>query len=156
MLYVQPGLPRGLLIVKNLPASAGDRKDTGLIPGSGRSPEREYSDPLQCSCPESLMDSGPWRAMVHRVIKESDTSEVTLFEHTASTVLYLSPPNQNKVKPTIESGSLLHKEKCQTQNLPSSPARPEALVSAHLRIQSSVPTGDTYVSPKKGNVKQER
>ena len=102
------------------------------------------------------MDRGAWWAMVHRVAKESDTSEVTLFEHTASTGLYLSPPNQNKAKPTIESGSLLHKEKCQTQNLPSSPVRPEALVSAHLQIQSSVPTGDTYVSPKKGNVKQER
>ena len=93
---MQPGLPRGPLIVKNLPANAGDIKDTGLIPGSGRSPEREYSYPLQCSCLESLMDRGAWQAMVHRVAKESDTTEVTLFEHTASTVLYLSTPPQKK------------------------------------------------------------
>jgi len=36
-------------VIKNLPASAGDAKDTNLIPGSGRSPGREYSNPLQYS-----------------------------------------------------------------------------------------------------------
>ena len=102
------------------------------------------------------MDRGAWQAMVHRVAKQSDTTEATLFEHTASTVLYLSPQNQNKVKSTVESGSLLHEEKCQAQNLPSTPARLEARLSAHLQIKSSEPTGDTYVSPKKGNLKQER
>ena len=68
---MQPGLPRGPLIVKNLPANAGDIKDTGLIPGSGRSPEREYSYPLQCSCLESLMDRGASRSWG---LKESDTT----------------------------------------------------------------------------------
>jgi len=28
-----------VLVVKNLPANAGDIRDLGLIPGSGRSPE---------------------------------------------------------------------------------------------------------------------
>ena len=27
-----------MLLIKNLPANAGDRRDVGLIPGSGRSP----------------------------------------------------------------------------------------------------------------------
>ena len=37
------------LVVKNLPASA---KDTGSIPGSGRSPEEENGNPLQYPCLE--------------------------------------------------------------------------------------------------------
>ena len=40
------GLPGGL-VVKNTPADAGDIRDTGLIPGSGRSPEGGHGNPLQ-------------------------------------------------------------------------------------------------------------
>ena len=50
------------LVVKNLPANAGDP-----IPGSGRSPGGGHSNPLQYSCPENPMDRGAWRATVHRV-----------------------------------------------------------------------------------------
>ena len=39
-----PGFPGGL-VVKNPPANAGDTRDVGLIPGSGRSPGQE--DPLE-------------------------------------------------------------------------------------------------------------
>ena len=39
------------LVVKNLPANAGDIRDEGLIPGLGRSP----GNPLQYSCLEN-----PW------------------------------------------------------------------------------------------------
>ena len=53
-------------MVKNLPANAGD---TGLIPGSGRSPGVGNGNPLQCSCLENSMDSGVWQVMVHRVAK---------------------------------------------------------------------------------------
>ena len=45
------------LVVKNPPANAGDVRDIGLIPGSGRSPE-EGNDPLQYSCLENSMDRG--------------------------------------------------------------------------------------------------
>ena len=38
-----------VLVVKNLPAHAGDVRDTGLIPGSGRSPGGGRGNPLQCS-----------------------------------------------------------------------------------------------------------
>ena len=34
-------------VVKNLPASAGDARDMGLIPGSGRSPGGGHGNPLQ-------------------------------------------------------------------------------------------------------------
>ena len=41
---------------KNLPASAGDVRDTGSIPGSERSPGGGNGNPLQYSCPENPMD----------------------------------------------------------------------------------------------------
>ena len=63
-------------MVKNPPANAGDVRDVGSIPGSGRSPGGEHSNPLQYSCLENPMDRGAWRATVPR-IAESDTTEVT-------------------------------------------------------------------------------
>ena len=39
-----------MLVVKNPPAKAGDIKDAGLIPGSGKSPGGGYGNPLQYSC----------------------------------------------------------------------------------------------------------
>ena len=59
-------------VVKNLPASAGDAGDSGLIPGSGRSPREGNGYPLQCSCLENPMDRGAWWATVHGVA-ESQT-----------------------------------------------------------------------------------
>ena len=46
------------LVVKNLPANAGDIRDTGLIPGLGRSPGKGNGNPLQYSCQENPMDRG--------------------------------------------------------------------------------------------------
>ena len=54
-------------MVKNLPANAGDIKDTGLIPGSGRSPGEGNGNPLQYSCLENPLDRGVWQATVRRV-----------------------------------------------------------------------------------------
>ena len=48
---------------------------TGLIPGLGRSPEKEINgNTLQCSCLGNLMDRGAWCATVHGVTKKSDTT----------------------------------------------------------------------------------
>ena len=45
-----------VLLVKNPPANAGDVRDVGLIPGSGRFPGGEHGNPLQYFCLESPMD----------------------------------------------------------------------------------------------------
>ena len=56
-------------VVKNPPANAGDIRDMGSIPGSGRSPAVGNGYPLQYSCLENTMDGGVWWAMVHRISK---------------------------------------------------------------------------------------
>ena len=62
-------------MVKNSPANAGDMRDAGSIPGSGRSPGGGHGDPLQCSClgklhgQRSLVGYSPWGR------KESDMTE---------------------------------------------------------------------------------
>ena len=63
-------------MVKNLPAHAGDVRDTGLISGLGRSPGEGHGNPFQYSCLENPTDRGSWKATVHRVV-ESDMTEVT-------------------------------------------------------------------------------
>ena len=57
------------LVVKNLPANAGDIKDTGSIPWWGKSPGGGHGNPLQYSCLENPMDRRAWIAAVHRVTK---------------------------------------------------------------------------------------
>ena len=44
---------REALVVKNLPANAGDLRDAGLIPGLGSSPGEGNDSPLQYSCLEN-------------------------------------------------------------------------------------------------------
>ena len=65
----------GGLMAKNLPASAGDGGDVGLIPGFGRSPGGGHGNPLQYSPLENPMDRGAWWATVHGGHKELDTIE---------------------------------------------------------------------------------
>ena len=61
-------------MVKNLPANAGDIRDLGSMPGSGRCPGGGHGNPLQYSCLENLLDRGAWKATVYRAA-ESDTTE---------------------------------------------------------------------------------
>ena len=70
-----------VLVVKNPPANAGDIREAGSIPESGRSPGEGHGNPLQCSCLENPMDRGAWRATVHRVAK-SRTRQKWLSTHT--------------------------------------------------------------------------
>ena len=56
-------------MVKNPPANAGARRDSGSIPGSGRSPAGGLGNPLQYSCLENAMDRGARQATVHGVAK---------------------------------------------------------------------------------------
>ena len=59
------------LVVKNLPASAGDIRELGSIPELERSPGGEHGNPLQYSCLENPMDRGSWQATVHVIAKKS-------------------------------------------------------------------------------------
>ena len=47
-------------MIKNPPVDAGDTRDMGLIPGSGRSPGGGNGNPLQYSCLENSKDRGTW------------------------------------------------------------------------------------------------
>ena len=55
------------LMVKNLPANAGDIKYVGLVPGLGRFSGGWHGNSLQHSCLENPMDKGDWWATVHGV-----------------------------------------------------------------------------------------
>ena len=51
------GASQVALVVKNMPANAGDKD---LIPGSGRSPGEGNGNPLEYSCRENPMDRVAW------------------------------------------------------------------------------------------------
>ena len=63
------GVKKKMAKVKNLPASARDTGDTGLIPGSEGSLGGGNGNPLQYSCLGNPMDSGAWWAIVHEVAR---------------------------------------------------------------------------------------
>ena len=66
------------LVVKSLPASAGDLRDVGSIPGSGRSPGEGHGNPLQYSCLENSINREAWWTTYSPWgQKESDTTEAT-------------------------------------------------------------------------------
>ena len=56
-------------MVENPSVGAGDAKDLGSIPGSGRFLGEGNGNPLQYSCLENSMDRGTWQATVHGVAK---------------------------------------------------------------------------------------
>ena len=53
----------------NPSANEGDTRNTGLIPGSERSPRVGNGNPLLCSCLENPMDREAWRATGRGVAK---------------------------------------------------------------------------------------
>ena len=68
------GASQVVLVVNNLPTSAGHVRDVGSIPGSGRSHGEGNGNPFQYSCLENPMDRGTWQATVHDLRKkESNT-----------------------------------------------------------------------------------
>ena len=79
-----------VLVVKNLPANAGDIRTSGLIPGLGRSPGEGSINPIHYSCLENSMDTGACRATVHRVA-ESDMIKVTSVQLLGCVQLFATP-----------------------------------------------------------------
>ena len=55
------------VVVKSLPANAGDARDASLIPGPGRPPGEGNSNLHQYSCLGNSMDRGVWCSTVHEV-----------------------------------------------------------------------------------------
>ena len=85
--------PRHKKNINQLPLESSDGKestcnagDPASIPGLGRSPGGEHGNPLQCSCPENLLDRGAWQATVNGV-----TKSWTLLKQLSSSSLHLSP-----------------------------------------------------------------
>ena len=64
-----------VLMIKNLLANAGDLRNVGSIPGSGRSPGGGHGNPLEYSCLENPMDRGVWWATGHGVAKSWTQTE---------------------------------------------------------------------------------
>ena len=66
--YSESRASQVVLVVK-MPASAEVIRDSGLIPGSGRSPGGGHGNPPQYSCLENSMDRGAWHVIVRRMAK---------------------------------------------------------------------------------------
>ena len=100
------------LVVKSLLANAGDVRDVGLIPRSGRSPGGEHGNPLQYSCLENPVNREAWQAIVHRVaqswtrLKRLSSSSKQIGDRDFNTLLYEDFPGAQTVKhlpPTLET-----------------------------------------------------
>ena len=65
------GFPGGPMM-KNPPSNAGDARDVGSIPGSGRSPGERNGNPLQYSCLENSIYREAWQDTITGV-KKSQT-----------------------------------------------------------------------------------
>ena len=63
------GASQVALLVKNPLVNAEEIRETGSIPGSGRSLGEGNGNPLQYSYLEDPIDRGAWRAIVHGVTK---------------------------------------------------------------------------------------
>ena len=77
-------------MVKNPPANAGDKRDTGSIPGSGRSPGVGNGNPLQYSCLENPMTEEPGR------VQSKGCKELKATEHAhihISHIIYMDIQN---------------------------------------------------------------
>ena len=110
------------LVVKNLPAKPGNVKDSGSIPGSGRSPGEENGMPLQYSCLEHAMDRGAWWAIVHSFAKSWTRLKqlnTHVWEHPLSSVFAAhvghacSPAKKHPQANFLSVKSLPHISECQ-------------------------------------------
>ena len=84
-----------VLMVKNPPANAGDLRDMGSIPGSGRSPGGGHGNPLKYSSLENPMDRGAWQARpIGSQRVRHDSSNLALTQYvTAKLLIYASLPS---------------------------------------------------------------
>ena len=101
------GFPGGT-VVKNLPAKAGDLRDTGSIPGSGRFSGGGNGNPLQYSWLENSLDREAWQATIQGVAEESGTTQYThTHTHTHTQVDNLSKNFCNLTRLSKQKSSLV-------------------------------------------------
>ena len=74
--------PGGAEVKRNLPTNAGKARDTGSVPGSGRSPGEGNGNSLWYSCLENCMDRGAEWVTVYGVSKSTSMSRTWLSTHT--------------------------------------------------------------------------
>ena len=91
-----------VLAVKNLPANAGDVRDSGLIPGSGRSPRAGHCNPLQYSCLETPVDRRARWTTVLRVAQSR--TKLKQFSTHVQTIIYRMD-KQQEIKPVHAKGN---------------------------------------------------
>ena len=90
-------------VIKNPSANAGNERDVGLIPGSGRSPGVRNGNPLQYSCLENSTARGAWRLQPtrsHRV--EHDWAHA--HAHTGSICRHFCRDSHRRVLAFLSSG----------------------------------------------------
>ena len=78
------GIFQVALVAKNPLANAGDMRDTGLIPGSEKSPGGGHGNPRQYSCLENPMDRGAWWAIPWGCI------QLQLHAHRHAALIYIN------------------------------------------------------------------
>ena len=111
-------------VVKNLPANAGEVRDTGSILESGRPSGVGNGNPLQYSHQENPMEREAWLATVHRIPKSqtwlkwlsahthththTHTQEVASEGNTQTTTLLSNNSQQTKALPSSACSFLIH------------------------------------------------
>ena len=83
--------------VKNPPASAGDARDRGSIPGSGRAPGEGNGNPHQRSC-LGVPDRGAWQTAAHKVTKGQARMSARLAECAGVHICFEGPLAAQMVK----------------------------------------------------------
>ena len=98
--------PHVALVVKNLPVNAGNVRDTGSIPGSGRSPGGGHGNPLQFLCLENPVDRGAWGGYSSQGCKKLDMTEQLSMhnaQHSSNSKVFVSVsrgPGRNNTRGT--------------------------------------------------------
>ena len=95
------GVSQVVLVVKNLPANAGDIRDLSSIPGLGGSPGEGHGNPLQYSCQDNPMDREAWWATVHRVTRIRYDYATNTSQETTCSLIFLSTPDKQTPHPTL-------------------------------------------------------
>ena len=104
-LHIYNGASQVALVVKTLPANAGDVRDEASIPGWGRSSGGRNGTPLQYSCLENPMDRGAWWATVHMV--PTSGAQLSIWAHIQCNYLHES---RGHVEWTNEKNQLFSKK----------------------------------------------